>query len=178
MYQGVIMSGFGGQGVVSGGILLAYSGMMDGKHVTFFPAYGAEMRGGTANCSVVISSEEIASPVVAYPDSLLVMNEPSLAKFEPAVRNGGILFLNTSLVESRTKRKDVDVVEAPANAIAEELGNIKCANMVMVGAFAKRTGAIDLEVLKDSVARVYVRASEKILDMNRKAIDRGAALVA
>jgi len=94
MYQGVIMAGFGGQGVISGGILLAYSGMVDSKYVTFFPAYGAEMRGGTANCSVVISSEEIASPVVAFPDSLLVMNEPSLTKFEPTLHSKGVLFLS------------------------------------------------------------------------------------
>ena len=177
MYQGVIMSGFGGQGIVSGGILLAYSGMVDGKHVTFFPAYGAEMRGGTANCSVVIASDEIASPVVAFPDSLLVMNEPSLTKFEPALRAGGCLFLNTSLVESRSKRKDIETIEVPANAIAEELGNIKCANMVMVGAFAKKTGAIDIEAIKNSLRKVYARANEKILDMNRRALDRGAALV-
>jgi 2-oxoglutarate ferredoxin oxidoreductase subunit gamma len=176
MYQGVIMAGFGGQGVVSGGILLAYSGMIDGKQVTFFPAYGAEMRGGTANCSVVISSEEVASPVVAYPDSILIMNEPSLAKFEPTLRSGGVLFLNTSLVDSRSKRTDVETVEIPANSIAEELGNIKCANMVMVGAFAQKTSAIAIDVLKKSVGKVYVRANEKILEMNRQAIQRGADL--
>ena len=102
MYQGVIMAGFGGQGVVSGGILMAHAGMVDGKHVTFFPAYGAEMRGGTANCSVVISSEPIASPVVAFPDTILVMNEPSLTKFAPTVKKDGLLFLNTSLVGSRS----------------------------------------------------------------------------
>lgn len=177
MYQGVIMAGFGGQGVVSGGILLAYSGMVDGKEVTFFPAYGAEMRGGTANCSVVISSDEVASPVVAYPDSILIMNEPSLAKFEPTLHSGGVLFLNSSLVDSRSKRTDIETVEIPANAIAEELGNIKCANMVMVGAFAQKTGAIAIDALKKSVGKVYVRANDKILEMNRQAIQRGADLV-
>lgn len=177
MYQGVIMAGFGGQGVVSGGILLAYSGMVDGKHVTFFPAYGAEMRGGTANCSVVVSSEEIASPVVAFPDSILVMNEPSLAKFEPKLRPGGVLYLNTSLVSTRSRRDDIETVGVPANEIAEELGNIKCANMVMLGAYVKKSGAISVDALKKSVAKVYVRANEKVLEMNRQAIDRGAALV-
>ena len=176
MYQGVIMAGFGGQGVISGGILMAYSGMVDGKHVTFFPAYGAEMRGGTANCSVVISSEEVASPVVAYPDSILVMNEPSLAKFEPSVRPGGLLFLNTSLVNSRTQRNDIETIEIPANDIAEKIGNIKCANMVMIGAFAAKTGALALDAVKESIPKVYKRANEKILEMNRKAIEQGAAL--
>lgn len=177
MYQGVIMAGFGGQGIVSGGILLAYSGMVDGKHVTFFPDYGAEMRGGTANCSVVVSSEEIASPVVAFPDSILVMNEPSLTKFEPKLRPGGVLFLNTSLVSTRSKRDDIETIEVPANEIAEELGNIKCANMVMLGAYVKKSGAIGIDALKKSVAKVYVRANEKVLEMNRQAIDRGAGLV-
>ena len=177
MYQGVIMAGFGGQGVVSGGILMAYSGMMDNKHVTFFPAYGAEMRGGTANCSVVISTEEIASPVVSFPDSILVMNEPSLAKFEPKLRKGGLMFLNSTLVESRSKRGDIETLEIPANDIAAELGNVKCANMVMIGAYIEKTGAISIEMVKKSLGKVYVRANEKILEMNRKAIDRGAALI-
>jgi len=177
MYQGLIMAGFGGQGVVSGGILLAYSGMVDGRQVTFFPAYGAEMRGGTANCSVVISSEEIASPVVAFPDSILILNEPSLTKFEPTLRSGGVLFLNSSLVESRSKRDDIETIEIPANDIAEEVGNIKCANMVMIGAYIKKTGAINLEAVKNSLNKVYVRANENIIEMNRKAIDRGAELI-
>jgi 2-oxoglutarate ferredoxin oxidoreductase subunit gamma len=177
MYQGLIMAGFGGQGVVSGGILMAYSGMMDGKHVTFFPSYGAEMRGGTANCSVVISSDEIASPVVAFPDSILVMNEPSLLKFEPTIKPGGLLFLNTSLVDSRTERKDIETIEVPANKIAEELGNIKCANMVMIGAYAAKTGAFSVEIAKESITQVYRRAKGPILEMNKKAIDRGVALI-
>jgi len=177
MYQGVIMSGFGGQGVISGGVLLAYSGMVDGKFVTFFPAYGAEMRGGTANCSVVISSDEVASPVVALPDSLLVMNEPSLTRFESTVRPGGVLFLNTSLVASRSKRTDIKTFEVPANEIAEKLGNIKCANMVMIGAFAKNSGAISIEALKKSLPKVYPRANQKIIDMNSNALQEGANLI-
>lgn len=177
MYQGLIMSGFGGQGVISGGVLLAYAGMIDGKHVTFFPAYGAEMRGGTANCSVVISSEEIASPVVAFPDSVLVLNEPSLLRFEPRLKSGGVLYINTSLVASRSKRTDITSVEVPANEIAEKLGNIKCANMVMLGAYAQKSGALSLEALKKSLPKVYTKASEKVLEMNRQAIDRGAEVV-
>ncbi len=175
MYQGVIMAGFGGQGVVSGGIMLAYAGMVDGKNVTFFPAYGAEMRGGTANCSVVVSSDPVASPVVGSPDTILIMNEPSLPRFEPTLREKGLLFLNTSLVASKPTRKDIEVVEVPANDIAEELGNIKCANMVMLGAYAKKTGVVSLDTLKKSIKKVYVRASAEMVEMNKKAIDRGAA---
>lgn len=178
MYQGIIMSGFGGQGVVSGGIMLAYAGMMDGRNVTFFPAYGAEMRGGTANCSVVISTDPVASPVVGTPDSLLIMNEPSLTRFEPVLKQGGLLILNTSLVASRPSRTDITVVEVPANDIAEELGNLKTANMVMLGAFAAKTNAVGIDTLKNNINKVYVRASDEMVSMNARAIDRGAALAA
>src|SRR3989339_1574905 len=107
MYQGIRISGFGGQGVISSGVLLAYSGMLDGKNVSFFPAYGAEMRGGTANCSVVISSDEVSTPVVSQPDTVIVLNEPSLAKFEPLLKPGGLMIINSSLVNSRPKRSDI-----------------------------------------------------------------------
>jgi len=174
MFQGVIMSGFGGQGIISGGIMLAYAGMLDGLNVTFFPAYGAEMRGGTANCSVVISTDPVASPVVGSPDTLLVMNEPSLARFESALKPGGLMIINTSLVASRPKRKDIKVIEVPVNDIAESLGNIKAANMVMLGAFAKKTGAIKLDTLKNNIKKVYPRANEAMVALNKNAIDKGA----
>ncbi len=177
MYQGIIMSGFGGQGIVSGGIMLAYAGMMDGRNVTFFPAYGAEMRGGTANCSVVLSTDPVASPVVGNPDTILVMNEPSLARFEPSLKQAGLLFLNTSLVVSKPTRTDVTVLEVPASDIAKELGNIKAANMVMLGAYAKKTGVVKIKTLKDSIKKVYARATDKMVETNKKALDRGAAVV-
>lgn len=170
------MSGFGGQGIVSGGIMLAYAGMVDGKNVTFFPAYGAEMRGGTANCSVVVSTDPVASPIVGNPDSLMVMNEPSLAKFELSIKQAGLMLLNTSLVASRPTRTDITVIEVPANDIAEELGNIKAANMVMLGAYAKKTGAVKIETLKNSIKKVYVRATDKMVETNIKAIDKGVAI--
>lgn len=178
MYQGIIMAGFGGQGIVSGGIMLAYAGMVDGRNVTFFPAYGAEMRGGTANCSVVVSDDPVASPVVGAPDTIMVMNEPSLPRFEPMLKKGGLMFLNTSLVASKPTRKDITVIEIPANDIAEELGNIRAANMVMLGAFAKKTGAVTLDTLKNNIKKVYIRASDQMVELNKKAVDRGAAAVA
>ncbi len=174
MYQGIIVAGFGGQGVVSMGILLAYAGMVDGKHVTFFPAYGAEMRGGTANCSVVVSTDEIASPVVGHPDSVVVLNEPSFAKFEPMIKPGGRLFINTSLVSSRSKRDDLEIIEIPANKIAEEIGTLKIANMVMAGSLVDKTGMMAQKSLIDSVGKVYSRAKPEILKMNEVAIQRGA----
>jgi len=177
MYQGVIMSGFGGQGVISAGILLAYAGMTDGKYVTFFPAYGAEMRGGTANCSVVISSEEIASPVVAYPDTLIVMNEPSLARFEASVRKGGLFLINSSLVAGKPKRDDADIKYIPANEIAEKLGTIKISNMVMIGAYSKLTGALSFEGLKKSLQKVFPRAKQEIIDLDSEALKKGMEAV-
>jgi 2-oxoglutarate ferredoxin oxidoreductase subunit gamma len=174
MYQGVIMSGFGGQGIISAGILLAYSGMVDGKHVTFFPAYGAEMRGGTANCSVVVSSEEVASPVVSTPDSLIVMNEPSLLRFEPALRPQGLLLINKSLVASQPKRTDLNAVSIDANKIAEEIGTVKCANMVMLGALINRTQAVTLESMIKTLPKVFTRAKEEMIKINVEALKKGA----
>ncbi len=176
MYQGVIMSGFGGQGIISAGILLAYSGMVDGKHVTFFPAYGAEMRGGTANCSVVVSSQEVASPVVSSPDSLIVMNEPSLLRFEPALKPQGLLLINKSLVSSQPKRTDVKAVSLDANKIAEEIGTVKCANMVMLGALINYTQAVPLESVIKTLPKVYSRAKKEMIEINVEALKKGSTL--
>jgi 2-oxoglutarate ferredoxin oxidoreductase subunit gamma len=170
----VIMSGFGGQGIISTGVLLAYSGMVDGKSVTFFPAYGAEMRGGTANCSVVVSSQEVASPVVSTPDSLIVMNEPSLLKFEPALKPNGLLLINESLVSSKPKRKDINAVTIDANKIAEEIGTVKCANMVMLGALINHTHAVTLETVIKTLPKVFTRAKEEMIKINVQALKKGA----
>ena len=173
MYQGVIMSGFGGQGIISTGVLLAYSGMVDGKHVTFFPAYGAEMRGGTANCSVVVSTDEVASPVVSTPDSVIVMNEPSLLKFEPTLKPQGLLLINSSLVSSKPKRNDITILTINANKIAEEIGTVKCANMVMLGALINRTKAVSLESVIKTLSKVFPRAKKDMLEINENALKRG-----
>jgi 2-oxoglutarate ferredoxin oxidoreductase subunit gamma len=174
MYQGVIMSGFGGQGIISTGVLLAYSGMVDGKHVTFFPAYGAEMRGGTANCSVVVSTDEVASPVVSTPDSIIVMNEPSLLKFEPTLKPQGLLLINSSLVSSKPKRNDVTIITIDANKIAEEIGTVKCANMVMLGALINRTKAVAMESVVKTLIKVFPRAKKEMLQINERALSQGA----
>ena len=131
MYQDVIIAGFGGQGVLLVGKLLAHAGMLEGKHVTWFPSYGAEIRGGTANCTVIIADSEIGSPVIRNPSSMLILNEASYRKFEPRLQQGGQLFLNTSLVQWPGTREDIARIDIKANDIAEELGDIRIANMVM-----------------------------------------------
>ncbi|MEW6685878.1 MAG: 2-oxoacid:acceptor oxidoreductase family protein [Candidatus Edwardsbacteria bacterium] len=174
MYQGVIMAGFGGQGIVSMGTLLAYAGMIEGKHVTFFPSYGAEMRGGTANCSVVVSTEAVASPVVSVPDTVIAMNEPSLAKFEPTLKPGGLLLLNSSLIKTKPKRSDITVLFIPANQIAEEVGNIRAANMAMLGVYASQTKAVSLKTIIKAMPKVFTRAKPEILIINEKVLKKGA----
>ena len=174
MYQGIRISGFGGQGVISAGVLLAQAGMMEGKEVSFFPAYGAEMRGGTANCSVVISSDEVAAPIVSAPDTAIVLNEPSLAKFEPMIKPGGLLIINTSLVNSKPTRTDIKVLNVPCNQVAGELGNAKVMNMVAMGAFAAATGAISVDAISKALPKVYKKLKQDVIDLNIQALKRGA----
>ena len=177
MMQKIRGAGFGGQGVVLMGRLIAYSAMVEDRHTTFFPQYGAAMRGGTANCSVIVSDGEIAAPTVDEPDVVLIMNGPSLDKFEGIVKPGGWIFYNTSLIERDVKRDDVNVFKVPANEIAEELGSARAANMVMLGAFAQKLGTVQLETLmtKSLDAQMHGK-SEDVMELNRKALKRGAEL--
>jgi 2-oxoglutarate ferredoxin oxidoreductase subunit gamma len=177
MKSEIIISGFGGQGIVSSGIILAHAGLIENKHVTFFPSYGAEMRGGTANCSVVISSDPVASPIVANPDVVVIMNEPSLLKFEPRLKPTGLLFFNRTLIKSKPKRDDIDVIPVEANAIAEELGQGRIANMVMLGVMVKKTGLLKLETLKKAQRKRFIKATDEQLALNNKALERGYALL-
>ncbi len=177
MYQGIKIAGFGGQGVVSAGILLAHAGLIDKKEVSWFPSYGPEMRGGTANCSVVISSGEVATPIVSLPDTAIVMNEPSLTKFEPLIKKDGLLIINTSFIKTKAARKDIKVLYLDCNKIAEEIGSIKAGTMVALGAFAKATGAVSLDSIEGAMKKVFKRAKPEMLALNRKALEAGAALV-
>lgn len=176
MTKEIIIAGFGGQGVVSSGIILAHGGLIEDKHVTFFPSYGAEMRGGTANCSVVISTEPVASPIVANPDIVIIMNEPSLKRFEPDVKADGMLFFNKTLIQSRPTRKDLTIIPVDANAIAEKLGQGRIANMVMLGVMARRTELLSLETLKKAQRKRFVKASDDQLSLNDKALEKGYEL--
>jgi 2-oxoglutarate ferredoxin oxidoreductase subunit gamma len=175
MYQGIRISGFGGQGVISAGILLAQTGLMENKNVTWFPSYGAEMRGGTANCSVVIASDEVATPIVSRPSTVIVLNEPSLAKFEPLLVPGGLLIVNSSLVKTKPKRTDIRVAYVPCNEIAEEIGSTRIANMVALGAFAGLTAAVSVAGITQALPKVFKRAKPEIIAMNIQALQRGAA---
>jgi len=177
MTQKIRCAGFGGQGIVLMGRLIAHSGMEEGKHTTMFPQYGAAMRGGTANCSVIVSDVDIASPTVEEPDVVLIMNGPSLDKFEPSVKPGGWIFYNTSLIERDVQRDDVNVVKVPANEVAEDAGTGKAANMVMLGAFAEKLGTVKVDTLSAALGKLLHGKSDKIMSVNREALKRGSELV-
>ncbi|MFI5369535.1 MAG: 2-oxoacid:acceptor oxidoreductase family protein, partial [Spirochaetia bacterium] len=142
MYEGIFFGGFGGQGIILAGRIICLAAMGEGKHVSHIPSYGAEMRGGTANCSVVVSDEEIASPLVPQPSVCIVMNKPSLLKFESMVRPGGLLIWNESLIDLAPVRSDIETLAVCANDIAEAAGSYKSANMVMLGVLLKRKPGI------------------------------------
>jgi 2-oxoglutarate ferredoxin oxidoreductase subunit gamma len=126
------------------GLNLAQAALLEGKNVTYLPSYGAEVRGGTANCTVAVSDEEIASPVASSPDFIVAMNQPSMVRFQNQIQSGGVLFINSSLIEAEISRGDVDIVKVPANSIAEQLGSLRSANMVMLGAFTKNSNIVSI----------------------------------
>lgn len=167
-----IFAGFGGQGVLSMGLNLAQAAMREGKNVTYLPSYGAEVRGGAANCTVAVSDEEIASPVASSPDFVVALNQPSLVKFQNQVHAGGLLFINSSIVEAKIARGDIDVVGVPASAIAEEMKSPKSANMVMLGAFIKKNNLVSLTSLMEGL-KSTLKQKKKLIDINIKALEAG-----
>ncbi|MCD5401022.1 2-oxoacid:acceptor oxidoreductase family protein [candidate division NPL-UPA2 bacterium] len=176
MHEEIIMAGFGGQGVIFMGKLLAYLGMQEGHQVTYIPSYGAEVRGGTANCTVIISSEEIASPLSPHPSTAIVMNKPSLDKFEPRIKREGLLILNSSLISREANRDDLEIMEVPATEIATRLGNSCVANMVALGAYMARKKVVSLGTALDHLRDVLPERSHHLLDINKKALKEGAKL--
>ncbi len=176
MLEEVVIAGFGGQGVMLIGRLLAYAGMLEGKNVAWMPSYGPEMRGGTANCTVIISSEEIASPVVPYPKSIIVMNKPSLDKFEPNVKKNGLIILNDSLIDQKVSRNDVSIVRVPANDVANELGNLKVANMVVLGTYVKKSGVVKLENIFKALEKTLAGRNQRLINLNKEALKQGTEL--
>jgi len=177
MLEQVIVAGFGGQGVLRIGQMIAYAGFAEGKEVTWAPSYGPEMRGGTANCSVVVSDTEIGSAQLLEADSIIVMNLPSLHKFESAVLPGGRLFINSSVIKEKATRTDIDVYYVDANAIAEKIGNARGGNMVILGAYAKVTGTVSLESLYDLVKQTFTGDKAKFVESNIACIKAGADLM-
>jgi 2-oxoglutarate ferredoxin oxidoreductase subunit gamma len=177
-YYDVIVAGFGGQGVLVIGNLLAYAAMIEGRYVTYLPVYGVEMRGGTANCTIVISSRQIGSPVVGKPRAAIVMNLPSLIKYEPSILPNGLLFINSSLIEPKeTYRKDIDVLSIPVNEIAIDHGNPKLANMIALGAFNQKTRLVQMTSLFESLEKVLDERYHHLIPSNIKGIEIGAKFV-
>ncbi len=177
MLEQNIFAGFGGQGMLLIGQFLAQAGMDEGKYVSWLPSYGPEMRGGTANCSVCVSDKEIASPVITNASCIIAMNRPSLEKFESMVRPGGTLIVNSSLIEGKAKRDDINVVYVPANELAGELGNMKVANVVILGALLEITKCVSVDSVLDVIAKKLGAKKAHLVEINKKALVAGAESV-
>lgn len=169
----VIVAGFGGQGVMLMGQILSYCATEKNVNTLWFPSYGPETRGGTANCSVTISEEYVNSPVISTPDSIIIMNKPSLAKFQPKLKKGGNLFINSSLVTDATYRDDVQVYSIPANDLALQIGNLKVANMIMLGAYLAVTKIFTMEDVMTVMEHKFTGDKAKLIEINRIALDVG-----
>ncbi len=176
MNHEIVMAGFGGQGIMLIGTLLTYAGKEESKAVSWLPSYGPEMRGGTANCAVCVSDEGIASPVVVEPTAAIVMNLPSFEKFHRTVVPGGVLIVNSSLIHAENVRKDISVLEIPANDEAVKLGSDRVANMVCLGALLGATGAVSLESVYKVLPKVISARHHDLLPLNEKALARGLEL--
>jgi 2-oxoglutarate ferredoxin oxidoreductase subunit gamma len=176
MIKRTLFAGFGGQGVLLMGYVLSHGAMHKGLNVTYFPSYGAEMRGGTANCTVTLSDRKIASPVASNPDILVAMNYPSLEKFEPTVAKGGLILINSSLIDVDAARSDVEALKVPTVDLAREVGSERAINMVMIGALSAKTGLLNPEEAVKGMEQ-SLKGKEKFFPLNRKGIERGFAFV-
>ncbi len=168
-----IFAGFGGQGMLLIGKFLAMACMLDGKHVSWLPSYGPEMRGGTANCSVIVSDEPVASPLVDQADVVVAMNRPSLDKFERSVKPGGVLVINSSLIDRKAERDDIQVVYCDANRLAEEVGNPKGANVAILGALLAKAPVVDDDKMSEAIRIELGERKAKFLPGNMKALQAG-----
>jgi 2-oxoglutarate ferredoxin oxidoreductase subunit gamma len=175
MHQEVVISGFGGQGALFAGQLLTYTGMDEGWHVTWIPSYAPEMRGGTAHCIVIVSDEDIGSPIIRQPSICIVMNPPSMDKYMDLVKPGGLLVVNSTLVRTRSGRDDIEVIYVPANELAAELGNVKMANVVLLGAMLGRREILPIESIKRTLDEHIPERRKHIIEPNKRALDRGVA---
>jgi 2-oxoglutarate ferredoxin oxidoreductase subunit gamma len=174
-YEEVVIAGFGGQGIILAGKLLAQVAMEAGKEVTYMPSYGAEVRGGTANCMVVIADEEIACPVVGRPGSLIVMNKASLDKFAPRLQEGGLLVMNSSLIDTEPQVDEtIHVLKVPADEIAVELGNLKVANVVALGAYLQKRGIFGADAAAKCLSKTIAKRYHHTLPVNTEALHKGA----
>ncbi len=177
MREEAIFAGFGGQGIMVMGKLLAWAAMREGLKVTWMPSYGAEVRGGTAHSMVVISDEMIPSPVVFTPSACVVMNRPSLDKFEELIKPDGTLVMNTTLIDKQPTRKDISILKVPLTQMATKLGNIRCANMIALGALNAKLKLVSLKVLIESLKEVIPPHRHDLLPVNEEALKEGTKLV-
>lgn len=173
MTKSILIAGFGGQGILFSGKFLAYEGLIDGKEVSWLPSYGPEMRGGTANCSIIISDEKIGSPIVDKPDILIAMNAPSLEKYENAVTKGGEIYYDSSLIDKKVERTDIGVYAIPATKLASEEGLSGLANMIILGLFVKHSGVIPSENIEKAMQKVVSAKKKELYDLNMKALSIG-----
>lgn len=174
METSIVISGFGGQGVLFAGQLLAYAGMDAGKNVTWIPSYGPEMRGGTAHCVVIISDTPIGAPIVRYPDIAIVLNQPSYDKYESLVKPGGVLVVNSSLIAGESTRTDITIVHVPANAIAEEWGTPKMMNMAALGAMLTAQPVLPMEIVEKALVEHLPATKQHLVEANLQVILHGA----
>lgn len=172
MQSEVQFAGFGGQGIMLMGQILAQAAMQAGFEVVWIPSYGPEMRGGTAYCTVVISDRPIGSPIIRNPKHLVAMNRPSLEKFASTVKPGGVIFINSSIISIEAGREDVDVLKVPIVEIAKDLGNVRAANIIALAAFVTRSNIVDFDLLRESVKEKFAE-KEKLIPLNMKALEEG-----
>ena len=173
MTTNILLAGFGGQGILFAGKFLAYNGLIEEKQISWLPSYGPEMRGGTANCSVIISDEPVGSPIVTSPDVLVVMNLPSLDKYEKAVVPGGKIFVDSTLIDRKVAREDVDVFYIPATQMAKQMGAPTLANMIISGKLIKETGVVSYDKVEAALKKVVSAKHADLLSVNLEAVTKG-----
>lgn len=178
MQTDIIIAGFGGQGVLFAGQMLSYSALAADREVTWIPSYGPEMRGGTANCTVVIADEEIGSPFVHNPEAALVFNLPSLDKYEPLVKPGGLLLMNESMINRPASRQDIRVVSIQGNELAEQLGDDRLMNMILLGSLIANTNVLPMGVVEETVREHLPARHKELLKLNLAALHKGAEFIA
>lgn len=176
MLEEIVMAGFGGQGVLTMGLIVSYAGMMENKEICWYPSYGPEMRGGTANCMVTVSDKTISSPVLSSFDTVVAFNQPSLDKFEAKTKKNGILLWESTNIANGPKRTDIRAIAIPAAEEAQKLENPKALNMLMLGAYIQATGAVKLESVMKALKKVLPERHHHLLPQNEEAIMRGMEL--
>ena len=172
-----IMAGFGGQGLLFSGKVLAHAALIENKELSWLPSYGPEMRGGTCNCSVIVSDDPVGSPIISHPNILMVMNEPSLDKFEDTVAPGGTIFVDSSLISRKVRRTDVEVVYIPATQMATEMQATSLANMIILGAIVQKLQCVKPETITEALKETISARKASLLDLNLKAVAEGETFI-